>query len=559
MCKTKSISSFADLAGYIAETKTVDVDNLNVLSNPTSTVGQRQKAMKELQKTVGATLDHLDSSYGMYSCMKGMDYKDCCRNLAAYLLSFGNEGKYYDRAFSALVDVLEFFGTPSFRHDLREMRRKFSLERSEVESLGFSWTDLKIPFDCDRFSAAFVKSNIIIMPEPKVVVIEKEIVKEVAVEKIVEKEVIREVEKIIEVGPKVDPNFFGNEDQYTELKSSVIESYNDKPQIFNICRAVCAFLNSEGGTLYIGVHDNGMAYPKMMGNFPAGVEKDIRYLSRANRLPFGKSTVDSYCIYVRNAIEKEFRQGNDVTKFISDIIVTQTHNDNVIKVEVRPSRYTVARLDGKAYMRVGAESKEMNAVQIEQRTQDLLSVSKEIHFRNVLSNAMKTKKQVILYAYESTSSKSIEDRFVEPVNFVCENTSIICFDTVKMATRQFKLSRIGDIKILDADWKYEDRHEVSNADIFGWTNHGKSFSICLDIKLPAKAALLENYPNADKKCISKMGDGVWRLETTVYSLEPVRSFYLSQADCIDIQESADANLLKSNIKEYVQVHILGKL
>lgn len=559
MCKTKSISSFADLAGFIAETKTVDVDNLNVLSNPSSTEKERQRAMKDLEKTVCVSLDHLDSSYGMYSCMKDMDYKDCCRNLAAYLLSFGSEGKYFDRAFSALVDVLEFFGAPSFRHDLREMRRKFSLERSEVESLGFMWADLKIPFDCDRFTAAFVKSSIIVLPEPKVVVVEKEIVKEVAIEKIVEKEVIREVEKIVEVGPKVDPNFFGNEDQYTEMKSSVVESYNEKPQIFNICRAVCAFLNAEGGTIYIGVHDNGMAYPKMMGTFPAGVEKDIRYLSRANRLPFGKSTVDSYCIYVRNAIEKEFRQGNDVTKFVGDIIVSQTHNDNVIKVEVRPSRYAVVRLDGKAYMRVGAECKEMNAVQIEQRTQDLLSVSKEVHFRNVLSNAMKAKKQVILYAYESTSSKSIEDRFVEPVNFVCESTSVICYDTVKLGTRQFKLSRIGDIKILDTDWKYEDKHEIGNADIFGWTNHGKSFEICLDMKLPAKAALLENHPNADKRYLTKVGDGIWRLETTVFSLDPVRSFYLGLADCIDIQESKDSELLKGNIREFVQSHIIGKL
>ena len=157
-----------------------------------------------------------------------------------------------------------------------------------------------------------------------------------------------------------------------------------------------------------------------------------------------------------------------MSKFSSDIIVSETDNDNVVKIEVRPSRYCVVFLDGIAYQRAGASSPEMDATQIEQRTQDLMSISRAALYKTELQRAIREKKQVVLYSYRSTNSGTVSNRYIEPVHFVCSDESIICFDTVKEATRQFKLSRIGDVKVLDTPWAYEDRHEVAEIDVFGW-------------------------------------------------------------------------------------------
>ena len=546
MSKSKSL---ADLGDLFQQAETFSEDSLSVLSNPNASSKEKQQARKELERAVNHSLQRLEDTFNAGKDSFKVDYKDYLRKFASYLLAFGPSGNYYGEAFLNIISILIDTASFTFRHELREMRRSFNDNRSRVVSLGFDWDDLSGTLDPNNFAPRFLAGVVTVEPEEKVVY--KEVVKETV------KEVEKVVEKIVVVKEPVetqeDSTFFGNEDHNTELKSSFVDSYNDETQPYNVCKAICAFLNADGGMVYIGVNDNGHALP--MG-CDMGVEHDIKSLG--NRLPFGKSTVDAYCIYVKHRIEYEFDEGNDVSKFNNNIIVSQTENENVIKIEVRPSMYCVPRLRGEAFARSGAECRKMTDDQIQRRMQDLMSVSMEVRFRNILSKAIEARKQVILYSYNSTSS-GISDRYVEPVNFVRDNIAVSCYDTTKECMRQFKLSRIGDVKVLDRDWEHEDRHEKMEVDLFGWPKDDESYEICLNVHHSVRTFLLEQHPNMKKSDFVNLGNGLYSFDTEVNSLEPLRGIFLNFADKIEICESKDSEALKERIREYVRNNVLAKI
>jgi len=516
---------------------------------------RRQRANKELKSRVEVAMG-MSAKVDFPSAEDMVRFKEYCRNFAAFLLVTDVSEPMFRDVFLRLIDLLLVLA-PSFKTELRGVRNSFKAERAYVSQLGFGWEDLKLPFIPDRFTNAFLTTEISVkpLPERETVVVEKEI--------IVEKEVVVEKEKVVyipvEKEPEKDMNYFGKEGQTVEFKSSFVNSCNDKQQIWNICKAVCAFLNADGGVVYIGVDNSGHAIPASQNGHLTGIHEDIAYLKRAQRLPYGKNDTDSYCLHIKYAIVNKFREGNDVSKFSGDIIVSETDNNNVVKIEVRKSKYCVVYLEGIAYQRSGASSPEMDTIQIEQRTQDLMSVSKDVLYKIELSRAIKEKKQVVLYSYRSANGGSVSNRYVEPVHFVCDETSIVCFDTVKQATRQFKLSRIGDVKVLETPWSCEDQHEQVRIDVFGWTQTSQGFELCLDMDMPAMTSMMERHPNVTKDDFKKLGGGIWRMETTVYSLEPVVGFYLGLAEHIDIQESKDAVALKKRIREYLEEHVLNRI
>lgn len=545
-------SSFGDLSALIDQSTCADEEVFVVLSNSLSDKG-KEKAKDRLRRSVSATLDTLSGGQGDLGQAKHSDNTDYCRNLGAFLLTFDEKDKQYRDVFNGLLNLLEKVA-PSFKTDIRSLRNRYGQARSHVSGYSITWEDIRTPFIIDRFANKLMGTEISIDPEPNIVYVEKEKIVVKEVEKVVEKVVIKEVE-----AKRSDPNDFGKEGQNSEFKSSFVTSCNSKPQVWNICKAVCAFLNADGGTLYIGVDDNGRALPRSMNGYLAGIHDDIRYLKDARRLPYGKSTVDAYCLYVKYAIMNKFRECNDVSKFDGNVIVCETDHDNVIKVEVRPSKFCIVKLEGIAYQRAGASSMEMDDNMVEQRMFELYSVTPEVHFRSLLLKAINEKRQVILHAYSSTSSQEISDRYIEPIGFVSEGHSILSYDISKCAVRQFKLGRIGDVRILETAWQYENEHQRIESDIFGWTNNGESYPICLDMKLAAMTYLMEHHPNAKKGSFRKLDNGWWRLETNVHSLDPVRNFFLSFADITEIRETSSSDELKKKIKDYVNGIVLPKI
>jgi proteasome accessory factor C len=112
---------------------------------------------------------------------------------------------------------------------------------------------------------------------------------------------------------------------------------------------------------------------------------------------------------------------------------------------------------------------------------------------DVLAEAIKEKKQVILKNYHSAHSNEISDRIVEPIHFGDNYQSVIALDTNDKASKQFKLDRIGEIVETKTGFQFESQHQKNQSDIFGFNGDANEW-ISLSLGMRAYLLLREEYP-----------------------------------------------------------------
>ena len=175
---------------------------------------------------------------------------------------------------------------------------------------------------------------------------------------------------------------------------------------------------------------------------------------------------------------------------------------------------------------------------------------KEIAERvEALGKAIRSKKKVVLKAYESANSKEVTDRHVEPFAFTTNCIDIWGFDTEKQENRIFKISRIGDVEILEDEWENEEKHERSKTDCFRMSGYEQT-PVKLELGLQAKNLLLEEYPLAEKDL--KREGKKWVLETMVSDMAGVGRFVIGLAHDIKV---VDSPAMTEYIKEFVSKHL----
>lgn len=140
--------------------------------------------------------------------------------------------------------------------------------------------------------------------------------------------------------------YLGIEDQHQEFKTSFVYppdndmQPNSSIQEKNIFKALCGFLNTEdGGTLYIGITDLGYVW---------GVENDMRYLNM--------SEMDTYTRFIQDRALSQFG-GVDIIKHF---IIKPVYDNRVVAIRVEPYEDGIVELNGKAYIRINNETREMN-------------------------------------------------------------------------------------------------------------------------------------------------------------------------------------------------------
>ena len=166
-----------------------------------------------------------------------------------------------------------------------------------------------------------------------------------------------------------------------------------------------------------------------------------------------------------------------------------------------------------------------------------------------LGKAIRSKKKVVLKAYESANSKEVSDRHVEPFAFTTNCIDIWGFDSEKQENRIFKISRIGDVEILEDEWENEEKHERSKTDCFRMSGYEQT-PVKLELGLQAKNLLLEEYPLAEKDL--KREGKKWVLETMVSDMAGVGRFVIGLAHDIKV---VDSPALTEYIKEFVSKHL----
>ncbi len=145
---------------------------------------------------------------------------------------------------------------------------------------------------------------------------------------------------------------YGNENQFTEFKSSLVfpaRKKNEKlvadpeAQQQVILKIIASFLNADGGTLYIGVHDKT--------HCEIGLFEDFNYYKRYQpsdgRYSQTIRNVDNLCVFITNLINNTF--GKVVAGNVTVDVDTEATHD-VIIINVKP-RTTPVYLNGELYVR----------------------------------------------------------------------------------------------------------------------------------------------------------------------------------------------------------------
>ena len=155
-----------------------------------------------------------------------------------------------------------------------------------------------------------------------------------------------------------------------------------------------------------------------------------------------------------------------------------------------------------------------------------------------LGQAIREKKKVILKAYESANSQEVSDRFIEPFEFTTNSIDVWGYDIEKCENRVFKISRIGEVVIIDDVWNHTEKHQKSLTDCFRISGFAQT-PVKLELSIRAKNLLLEEYPLAEKDL--KNVDGKWILDTKVSGMEGVGRFVIGLASDIKVIDSPELN------------------
>ena len=145
----------------------------------------------------------------------------------------------------------------------------------------------------------------------------------------------------------------GVEDVKTEYKTSIVFPPNENmrpnmpKQMKNIIKVIASFLNTAGGTLYVGVNDSGAG---------VGIEDDL------NTMMF-HGDKDKYQRAVMDAVVKEW--GELVATFVNAAFDHENNQKDVLAVTVRPYPEGVS-CDGKWLVRIGSSKREMTKADFEE-------------------------------------------------------------------------------------------------------------------------------------------------------------------------------------------------
>lgn len=164
----------------------------------------------------------------------------------------------------------------------------------------------------------------------------------------------------------------GDENQRLELKTSIVFTPGDgKPnidkQLYNILKELAAFLNTDGGALYIGIHDSTKKV--------IGIAADYDYLNDGKYDEYNgqyKKDNDGYELKIRNTMDRLFPSlANSLTK-----ITFESMEGNVYcKIEVKPARRPIF-LDGtKLFVRQGNRIKQLKGEEITMFIYDRMTIS----------------------------------------------------------------------------------------------------------------------------------------------------------------------------------------
>lgn len=166
-------------------------------------------------------------------------------------------------------------------------------------------------------------------------------------------------------------------------------------------------------------------------------------------------------------------------------------------------------------------------------------VTKGSNAKNVnnIVEAMENRKQIVLKNYKSANSGHISDRVIEPYEFTTNYIQVWGYEVGSGENKIYKISRIGEVEILENDWENESQHKTAYMDIFRYSSFNQ-YPVKLKLGLRAASLLIEEYPLSEKY-LNKVSESQYILDINVSSYEGVGRFVLGLLDDIEVLHSPE--------------------
>lgn len=183
-----------------------------------------------------------------------------------------------------------------------------------------------------------------------------------------------------------------------------------------------------------------------------------------------------------------------------------------------------------------------------QRGKDHVHINEILDHVKTIWEAINQKRQVILRDYRSSSSGNISTRTVEPFSFSSEHQSVWAFEMKSSMCKQFKITRLNEVEILNSTWQFENNHQLPFTDIFNISGEKPMDEIELELQLNAYNLLLEEFPGAEKYITSSKP---YILRVPVAGYEGIGRFVLGLIDSVKVRRSKNfRGYLKEKMKSF---------
>ncbi len=163
---------------------------------------------------------------------------------------------------------------------------------------------------------------------------------------------------------------------------------------------------------------------------------------------------------------------------------------------------------------------------------------------NLLTESIEERKQVLLINYNSAKSNVVRDRIAEVFAFTTNYIQVWAYEPESGENKLFKVSRIGDVKILESGWQYQVKHKPGFIDIFRISSF-EALPVKLKMGVRAANLLTEEYPLAERDIV-KISNNEWLLDTKVCSYEGVGRFVMGLFNDVKIIYSPDFSAFIEN-------------
>lgn len=176
--------------------------------------------------------------------------------------------------------------------------------------------------------------------------------------------------------------------------------------------------------------------------------------------------------------------------------------------------------------------------------------------RNIheLFRAMEGKKQVMLCRYNSSNSKTVADRLVEPIAFRNHDRSVDCFEISSRQVKNFKIARIEQVTVCPESWQYEHLHKAPDYDIFGMSSD-TLIPVRLRLSMRAANLLKEEFPGSEKM-LRPDGKEHFLLETEVRDTKGIGRFMLGLHNEMEIVDTPELeNFLHIHARQLAERYI----